>query len=1061
MKYAVSNLFRRSMALLLGVLLLIGMCSCTQSGGSVTPVSDEPIELKDGEQAFYVSPDGNDSNDGSVKKPFATFAAAQKAVRSVNSSMQGNIYIVFREGTYTEEISLYQSDSGKNGYDVVLMSYPEEKAEFYGGQKVTGFKKVDGKPYYKTSLEDMSSVRQFYANGIVQPRSTAVTRILPEDWLNGEEMDGFLVKTENLENITDTDGLELRLSYEWQDVIVPVKGIRKANDQLSCIYMSEHAGNIYSIMSNLDNSELSSGLLLEFFLENSVDLIDEPGEWAFDTASHELYYYPAEGVDIKDAVFEIPVREKLLSITGTDGASKAQNITVKDLNFRMGSWDYATEKGFISWQADAYWENVTIYPQVSYAQIAGNVAIENVDNITLIGNVFSNMGGTALTAYSGVSNTEISSNVFKDCAAGAVTVGNHLQASRTVDDTENQLCNNISLNNNAVYNIGESYYSVIGLMVYFGKYISITNNDIINTPSSGISVGWGSWHGKYNEASSNNTISGNRIVYHSQKSRDSGGIYTLDDQPESVIENNYIKDNGYNAKGIYHDQGSGYYTDTCNVLDMKESGYWANDWSPNTHDITYVGNYTSILRYTNLGQNVVHTNDNYILDRNWPLEARNVILSSGVTDGIVRAKALGIEKNLKLWLSADGGVSTDADKNVAKWTNIANSSEITASGNPVWSGYESNENHAVQFADGSYLTAENISADDEFTVSFVCRFAEKTDYKSLLLALGLDTSKSAEVKGEISADKTYSFVYVNDGNKGALYQNGTEVAVWSSSAPSIGSNMIIGKKNFSLFELTLHVGATEKSLLTEYYADKYYIDMPTQENLVLWLDAGKFVTADKDGKVSKWGDLSARRIGGLIQNSSDNAPEYVKNAINGLPALKFDGENDFMYNFSTRWMGEEFSMFIVKKPENAEKQSFGALGGISEFLVEMNSDTSVTLGSNYPNRVTSATGAVTFSKAQLLIFQRYPVFANILPTQKVWESELPGVMKLWNGNNLIGEFDSSAKKSIIEWGGMMLGNSEGNTLNGTVAEILVYDRVLNENEQQYITDYLTEKYSLK
>ena len=207
--------------------------------------------------------------------------------------------------------------------------------------------------------------------------------------------------------------------------------------------------------------------------------------------------------------------------------------------------------------------------------------------------------------------------------------------------------------------------------------------------------------------------------------------------------------------------------------------------------------------------------------------------------------------------------------------------------------------------------------------------------------------------------------------------------------------------------------------------------------------------------------MSARRIGGLIQNTSDNAPEYVKDAINGLPALKFDGENDFMYNFSTRWMGEEFSMFIVMKPENAQKQSFGALGGISEFLVEINSDTSVTLGSNYPNRVTSATGAVTFGAAQLLTFQRYPVFANILPTQKVWESELPGVMKLWNGDNLIGEFDSSAKKSIIEWGGMMLGNSEGNTLNGVVAEILVYDRVLNENEQQYITDYLTEKYSLK
>ena len=45
------------------------------------------VSAEESGTAFYVSPDGSDSNDGSLAHPFATLSAARDAVRNVNSNM--------------------------------------------------------------------------------------------------------------------------------------------------------------------------------------------------------------------------------------------------------------------------------------------------------------------------------------------------------------------------------------------------------------------------------------------------------------------------------------------------------------------------------------------------------------------------------------------------------------------------------------------------------------------------------------------------------------------------------------------------------------------------------------------------------------------------------------------------------------------------------------------------------------------------------------------------------------------------------------------------------------
>ncbi len=62
---------------------------------------------------------------------------------------------------------------------------------------------------------------------------------------------------------------------------------------------------------------------------------------------------------------------------------------------------------------------------------------------------------------------------------------------------------------------------------------------------------------------------------------------------------------------------------------------------------------------------------------------------------------------------------------------------------------------------------------------------------------------------------------------------------------------------------------------------------------VLYLDASRGVDADANGRVARWGDLSEHQHH-AIQLDADRQPVLVKNAINGLPAIRFDGHQSFL-----------------------------------------------------------------------------------------------------------------------------------------------------------------------
>lgn len=69
----------------------------------------------------------------------------------------------------------------------------------------------------------------------------------------------------------------------------------------------------------------------------------------------------------------------------------------------------------------------------------------------------------------------------------------------------------------------------------------------------------------------------------------------------------------------------------------------------------------------------------------------------------------------------------------------------------------------------------------------------------------------------------------------------------------------------------------------------------TQTGLQLWLDAALPATITKDGagKVSQWGDKSGNGRN-CVQSTSAAQPTFQSTGLGGLPAVNFDGSDDFL-----------------------------------------------------------------------------------------------------------------------------------------------------------------------
>ena len=484
------------------------------------------------ENVLYVSPDGSDTADGSFLSPLCSLEGAKNAAKS----MAGHVTVYFRAGTYLFDNTVNFDENDKS--DVTYKAYDGEKVVFTSGAAYSDFEKctVNGheafKKYVGTDADfsilfdenEMLEQGRFPSSGYLNVKSVSDDDILIKPETESEyytAYSGMYADSSELSELDNIESATVKILHWWKD---------------ETLQISDYDGKTGHItFDKAPSMTVNAGD--RFFLLNVYEAVDEPGEWYLDKSDGVLYVIPEEGSSPDDYTVFGATLETLINVDGVD------SISFENIIFRGNGRSYYAER--------------------EHSQAAYNadscVKYKNASDFHMKNCEFRDIGASAVFVGENVENADVDSCVFNNIGAQAVFV-----KGENVDVTDERVTKNIRIINNSISEYGRYYYNAVGVLVIHANSVEISHNEIHDGYYTAVSVGW-VWGYSYS-VTYNNKICDN-LIYNIGQGwlSDMGGIYTLGNQPNTVVSGNVIhnvsadpEESGYGGWGIYLDEGSSY-----------------------------------------------------------------------------------------------------------------------------------------------------------------------------------------------------------------------------------------------------------------------------------------------------------------------------------------------------------------------------------------------------------------------------------------------------------------------------------------------------------------------
>ncbi|WP_430936008.1 hypothetical protein [Saccharicrinis sp. 156] len=607
---------------------------------------------------YHVSPDAGKNGKGTLEAPFNSIEAAKQKVAKVNKNMQQDIVVYLHGGTYqlTSPIMFKEKDSGTNGHSIMYKAYKNEVPLISGGEKVTGWEQVSGN-IYKAKLNRESKLRTLFVNGQRMRMAGTEEPIKgfgqwgnfevkgTESWAfdGGSSMDGVKFKTEDVAAFKNAEDVELVQCNVWTEKIYCIREAQQIGDT-TILKLQQPYGAIATTMGWAAKIKPAS----KFVVRNAQELLNTPGEFYFNRKTQTLYFY-SNGEDMSTAQVIAPLSDGLIRIEGTSTESRVRSIRFEGIDFSYDHWNLMEIEGShafagvqssglaIQYISDGNWHR-TEYNCTSVPR--GTVEIKNAENITFDKNSFERLSSAiAINLVNDVKNCKVNGNYFYDLLGNSVNVG-HPQHYKIGDghlfspDVEG-ICENIHITNNYIRNVCLDFRQLEGITAFFVANVKIDHNDIAGMPYGAITMGW--WWGNSglppSKVAKNNSMSFNKAGNTHRVLKDGGIIYTLGEQPGSVIEGNYL----YKGRRcIYPDDGSAYWTIKRNVIDNRIPGekniIWLHIWRDNCHDLVVQDNFVKSNNIKDNGKNTTIENTHHFMTSDFSEEAKEIMKLAGIQD---------------------------------------------------------------------------------------------------------------------------------------------------------------------------------------------------------------------------------------------------------------------------------------------------------------------------------------------------------------------------------------------------------------------------------------------
>jgi parallel beta-helix repeat protein len=485
--------------------------------------------------ALHVATNGNDNWSGSISAPnarktdgpLASLPAAVNAGRKKRTP-NDTVSIFLHHGTFAlnEPLKLAALDS-----DTTIAAFEKDKPVISGGRRITGWKNVRDNLWQANVPEARSGkwyFRQLFIDG-----HRAVRARTPNE--------GVFFKMQGQRFVDKPVHFHFKpgdIKPSWaNDTNAEVIGLEKWTVFRQHIRAVFTESNVVQLSGNAAPHTREPGA--QYFIENTADSLDAPGEWYLDSKTGVVSYLANTGEDLSTATVMAPALEELVVIQGDAAATKpVQRIALRGLTFSHTDWILSTD-GYVDTQAA-----VAKHGAVR-AEFARNISIEDC--------TFSHLANYAVELGRGAQNCRVVGNEMTDLGAGGVRVGETAVRTNGFDSTHHN-----TMTDNHLHDLGIVFPPAVGVLILQSAHNRVAHNHIHDLFYTAVSVGW-TW-GYRDSPCHDNVIEFNHMHDIGKfLLSDMGAVYTLGPQPGTVVRNNLIHDVNsftYGGWGLYTDEGS-------------------------------------------------------------------------------------------------------------------------------------------------------------------------------------------------------------------------------------------------------------------------------------------------------------------------------------------------------------------------------------------------------------------------------------------------------------------------------------------------------------------------
>ena len=455
------------------------------------------------ELTLYVSVRGDDANTGGCTDPFLSIGRARDEIRSIKGTAPPDrqVRVLIREGYYflDEPLVFDTRDSGSAEYPITYAAFPGENPVISGGREVTT-DWVDYDDTMKVATLGITGpgnevVRVLSVNGVRQRRARAPNA----GFFEIQEALGdtsFRYHEGDIERWKRWEDAEAVVFHSWNET--RFKFLNISEDERVVELRDPHARHGIGWSG--------AGGPNRYYIENALELLDEPGEWYFDAREGKLYHWFT--CDHASARVVVAVLDHLVR------GDNIEHVIFSGLTFSDTNWHLPH---------DGYPDCGDVGDIVEPSAISLN----NARFCIFEGNTVKNTG-TYAVEVNGSGNVISNNHIFDSGGGGIIT--------RSLSGDRNRIaCNHI-------HHCGEVYPSSVGINVDEGGG-DISHNHIHHITHSGIYTRhWGTATQKPERRNQDQSllIECNEIHDVMTIINDGGGIFVRDGN--IIIRNNLIHD---------------------------------------------------------------------------------------------------------------------------------------------------------------------------------------------------------------------------------------------------------------------------------------------------------------------------------------------------------------------------------------------------------------------------------------------------------------------------------------------------------------------------------------